>query len=519
VIGFAASVLTALATIASAGELFVSANADPAVVADGSRERPFRSLSAALEAARASGGAAQLRVDVGRYDAAGGERFPLDLAPGTEIRGAGSLACVLDGGGAPVVMYALAAEGSIHVSGLGLSGSGVLVRAEAPVALNSHRALHLFDLGLTNASIGLELDLGTRELWLGTLNVDADGVKVSDCGTGLAVRGEAPLDLRLQDSLFERCTVGLLLEADPAEDGSKLGEKDAPRYKRVSHDVTLERTSFLACREAGFRRRGADGKNDGRGYLFEDCLFQGNDAGIEFVRPSADSSFTIERSRFLANTRYGLIATGYAGDPSVFRRIEDSLFRWNGIGVHATCVNLELDRCRIQASLGNGIFTSNFLAEPTTTRVKNSLITGNGAGGLYGLADARLLTVELLHCTIAANAATGVYDKKRHAGKSQYSLRGCIVALNGEDVHGLEPAQVFDSWIGSFGEAGRGDPGFLDPAGGDFSLGPDSLCRRAGTSESAALAGPLDLSGTERRPVEGRADLGALVGQHFMRPQ
>ena len=84
-------------------------------------------------------------------------------------------------------------------------------------------------------------------------------------------------------------------------------------------------------------------------------------------RPSADSEFTLRRSRFLANTRYGLLLTGYAGDPARFREVTDSLFRWNGIGVHATCVNLVLERCRLQDNLGNGIFASNFLAEPTTT--------------------------------------------------------------------------------------------------------------------------------------------------------
>ena len=227
----------------------------------------------------------------------------------------------------------------------------------------------------------------------------------------------------------------------------------------------------------------------------------------------------IERSRFLANTRYGLLATGYAGDPSVFRKVTDSLFRWNGIGVHATCVNLELERCRVQSNLGNGIFASNFLAEPTTTRVKSSLITGNGASGFYGLADARLLTVELVHCTIAANAATGVYDKKRHAGKSQYSLRGCIVAGNGEDLHGLEQEQVFDSWIGELGDAGRGDPGFASVAAGDFSLGPFSPCRGAGTPESAALAGEFDLGGMRREAGPGAVDLGALAAPPYRLPE
>lgn len=504
--------LLALVLPASAGELHVSANADPALVADGSRERPFRSLTAALEAARASGAPVKVRLDVGRYDAAGGERFPLELRPGTEIVGAGSPACVLDGGGAALLLRVRGGEGSseIAMGGLTLSGAGVALAVEGP-APSRALALRLSDLALVGAATGLDLELGAREPGFepGLLWLDGEALRASDCNTGLAVRGEAALRLTLRDGLFERCGVGLLLEADPAEDGSKLGEKDAPRYERVNHDVELERTTFLACREAGFRRRGADGKNDGRGYLFRECLFQGNDAGIEFVRPSADSSFTIERSRFLANTRYGLIATGYAGDPSVFRRVSDSLFRWNGIGIHATCVNLELDRCRVQANLGNGIFTSNFLADPTTTRVKNSLITGNGASGLYGLADARLLTVELVHCTIAANAATGVYDKKRHAGKSQYSLRGCIVAGNGEDLHGLEKEHVFDSWIGSFGDAGRGDPQFTSLAAGDFSLGPESPCRGAAAAESAALAGESDLAGRPRE--SGSRDLGALV--------
>ncbi|MEQ1891505.1 MAG: right-handed parallel beta-helix repeat-containing protein [Planctomycetota bacterium] len=512
----AALALLALVLPARAGELFVSAQADPALVADGTRARPFRSLTAALAAARARGWAAEVRLDVGRYDAAHGERFPLELAPGTVIAGAGSPACVLDGGGAVLLLRARGA-GAFVLGGLTLSGAGIALAVEAPPAPSTQLGLDLSDLAVTGATTGLELDLGTRELWLGTLILRADGLRATDCGTGLAVRGEAPLELNLTDSLFERCGVGLLLEADPDEDGSKLGAPDAPRYKRVHHQVELARTTFLACRESGFRRRGADGKNDGLGYRFSDCLFQENDTGIEFVRPSADSSFMIERSRFLANTRHGLLATGLAGDPERFRLVTDSLFRWNGIGIHATCVNLELDRCRVQSNLGNGIFTANFLAEPTTTRVKNSLLTGNGASGLYGLADARLLTVELVHCTIAANAATGVYDKKRHAGKSQYALRGCIVAGNGEDLHGLEQEQVFDSWIASFGDAGRGDPGFLAAAAGDFTLAPESPCRGAGTAESAALAGPLDLAGMSR-PAES-VDLGAFIGLHHPRPR
>jgi hypothetical protein len=295
-----------------------------------------------------------------------------------------------------------------------------------------------------------------------------------------------------------------------AAEDVEIGAYDGPG---VNHRVVLEGCVFQGCERAGFERRGSTGANLGDPYEFSNCLFQGNRVGIELMRPSADTPIRVRGSRFFSNVNFGMRVAGNAGDPTETSLIDDSEFRWNGVGLHMTNshVVFEVRRSRFLDNVGNALFLANFQTEPLSARVISSLIAGNGGAGVYTMADGQKLGVEILHSTIAHNGAGGVHRTTRHSGESRLEIKGCVVVGNAPDLVKIEREEVSASLVGDGGggsERGNlsGDPGFRNAALRDYRLASGSRCIDAG--EADPRLGELDLAGLVR--AEGAPDLGAF---------
>lgn len=504
--------LLALAQTPTPSELVVSADNGDDVRGDGSADAPLRSITRALALARERGGLVQVVVQSGTYGPATSERFPIALPSGASLRGFSPGQVVLDGGDAPVLFsLELSGSGTTRLAGMRLAHAGIGIAADLGTSGDGRATprLELVDLLADALTAGLAVDTGEDAGKSALLLLR--GVRCVGCDVGLEVQGQGRLALAIEDSLFERCRVGMLLEADPAED--PLDPRDEGG-KRVAHELRLERTSFEGCREAGFRRQGHDGANGGGAYLFSECLFRGNGIGLELRKPCGDTPLVVRGSRFLSNDLFGIQAIGGRGDAAVVASIEDSEFRWNGVGINltGTQVAYALRRNRVVENAGNGLFLANFLVAPTRILVESCLVARNGGLGILCLADNRELEVRLLHDTIVDNAGNGVFAKARHKGKAVLDLRGCIVAGNAGDLAGFDLAQVHESLIGDGAGAGErgnesGDPLFVDRALGDYALRPGSPAVDASGDEGREALGALDLLGNPRR--HGPPDLGA----------
>ncbi|MCZ6599001.1 MAG: right-handed parallel beta-helix repeat-containing protein [Planctomycetota bacterium] len=503
----------------SGEELHVSARTGDDTVGEGTAEAPFRTLTRALAAARSAGDDAPLiRIDMGTYDTEAGEVFPLELPPLAQIVGRGSELCELAGDGEGPLLIARDAAGArraLLIAGLTLRGAttGLSVESTPSEDVTWIDSLRLDDVHCKETGTGVSVSLRpfSSEAPCRGLFLNVSGFRATDCETGMAVRGTSELVLEIEDSLFRGCGNGLLFEAALSEDPDRYAGPP------VHHDVTVRRTRFEACRGAGVLRRGAAGKNAARPYLFEDCDFRGNDVGIHMMRPAADSPLIVRRSRFLENVHFGLQVSGWRGDSSQLSLIEDCTFRWNGVGLHLVNMQVvyELRRNRILDNLGTGVFCANFMSEPTTAVFANNLIARNGAAGLYCLADAKVLSIHVVHSTIVDNMASGIERKNRHSGKSSFEVRGCIVAGNTPDLSKIDATEVFGSLVGDGSGSGvndnlEGDPGF-DVQRRGYRLGAGSPCIDRGSEAGRRLAGSTDLDGKPRGV--GPLDLGALERQ------
>jgi len=503
--------------------VFVDARTGDDSSADGSHQKPYRSLTAALASARTAGDSApDLHVGLGTYGPKSGERFPLDLSGGARIFGMGSGLTILDGeeSDGALVHMTTSAQRAVVLSGLTLqhASSGFVVAPDlSGRGVAAKRRLIVQDVRSEALRTGGAVFLGA----VGKphpLELRADGLRVTGCDVGLAFQGVGELVLALSDSAFEDCRLGIFLETDPAENVAEPRMRDEAPGPVVQHGITARNCRFSNCAEAGVLRIGRDGDNRGIPYAFSDCQFLGNRIGIDFRRPCGDSPLRIANCRFLSNTHFGMKIVGDIGRPDRETVIEDCLFRWNGVGLHVTNSQLVLHvrRCHVLDNHGVGIFIANFLSDPTTAWITNTLIAHNGAIGLYCLADSRLLTVHAVHDTIVGNAAAGIKDHRRHGGSSEHEIRHCIIAGNMPDLQGLDPSHVRGSLVGDGSATDRGgnlvgDPRFLAPAFRDYRLHADSPCLDLGTGYEEGDLGERDILGRSRRV--GPPDLGAFERQ------
>jgi hypothetical protein len=177
------------------------------------------------------------------------------------------------------------------------------------------------------------------------------------------------------------------------------------------------------------------------------------------------------------------------------------------IGDFIPGAHIELRRCRIRdnAAAGSvgGLFTS---TEFSSIRIWDCLVTGNRTdGGTGGIRMAP--NVGLFHSTIADNesATGGGID-----GIDAFAIEHCVVRGNaGYQLAAVLPAAWSDVEGGHPGVGNFDlDPLFVDPAAGDYHLGPGSPCIDAGNPAFVPQPGELDIDG-ERRVQGGRVDVGA----------
>ena len=500
-------------------ELFVDARLGDDEAADGSKDRPFRTLTRSLQHVRTQlDGPVRLRVAFGRHDRELGEVFPLELPPEVHLLGAGSGSVEIRGNQDPVLLKISEVGSGISVAGLRLSGAsdGLLIER----AGGRDAVVRLHDLLFDELQTGCQIRLGHAEEGIpAPLRISADGIRARRCEAGTAVSGSSPLTLDLIDSVFDHCAVGLYLETDQNErrgaTQARPTDPDQGAPRRVHHTLTATGVRFEGCSVAGVLRVGSDGGNRGAPYRFEDCVFVRNQVGLELRRPCGDSALVIRRSRFLENTHFGVRVTGYAGEDSGPSLIEDCELRWNGVGVHLTSSQIpyHFRRNRVVDNAGNGLYVANILTPPTVVYIYDNLIAHNGAAGIYALADNREFQLRIAHNTIVFNQASGIRNHERHLGESHFEIRGNILFGNQPDLDRFGPDGISCNLIGDgfvCGQNGnfQADPSFLSVLDRNYALRPDSPAIDRGDNSAADIPGQHDLLGAPRR--SGAPDLGAF---------
>lgn len=472
-------------------------------IGDGSSKAPYRSVTRALEGLDPERAwDTVVRLDYGTYGPTSGEKLPIELPAGIRIQGLVAGATILEGEGNALLLSVTGGEESVHLDGLTLQGGGtgiLLGRGDS-----SGGTLVLNGVQWSGLDRGLEIRAGDG-LEDAPLRARVNSARAAGCAEGIRLAGDSAIELTVTSCIFKGCEKGIFL------DGKTKNEKG------VHHSLTASECLFLNNSIAGVLRQGEDGRNrTSNPYRFEDCIFQGNHVGLDFERPAGDSPVDLAGCSFLENTLFGLKVIGLSGDPSKRSRIQDSTFRWNGVGmqVMSTQVNYEIRRNRILDNLGNGVFCGNVLADPTTLLFTDNLIAHNGATGIYGLSDGRNLKILCINNTLVFNGAFGLKRHNKHGGESRYEIRNCIFAGNESgdltriDAEEARLCLIASGRLSDTDQNLFGDPGFADPSVRDYRLKADSACRDRGGEEGDARSGDRDLDGNARR--SGAIDLGAF---------
>jgi hypothetical protein len=253
------------------------------------------------------------------------------------------------------------------------------------------------------------------------------------------------------------------------------------------------------------------------------CVFRDNEAAAGGGMYVSGGGATISGCMFKANE-----ATGFQGISPLH----------GGGGFTAHFADVRLDRCvcldNYTESKGGGIY----LLSPINSVVTNCLVSGNSAdnGGGIHLRDASTLivntTIVANHARIFANyVGDGIYNWS-HSG-AQPVIINCVVTDNSspgdyqEIADAPDPLSIVEysfvqgGWNGSggnnLGDEPWQDPAFIDPANGDFRLGPDSSCINVGDSDAVPPEIELDLDGRDRI-VNAIVDMGAYECQQIIEP-
>uniref|UniRef100_A0A7C4CBJ1 Right handed beta helix domain-containing protein n=1 Tax=candidate division WOR-3 bacterium TaxID=2052148 RepID=A0A7C4CBJ1_UNCW3 len=127
-------------------------------------------------------------------------------------------------------------------------------------------------------------------------------------------------------------------------------------------------------------------------------------------------------------------------------------------------------------------------------RIERCLITGNGDRGVYLSTMSGDGRAVIDHCTIVANRVSGIYDGNEGPGtrvtNSIIADNGRGIAIDGEPDKTIEVRYCCLKNTSTSNDefAGEGnirkDPQFVNPAKGDFRLGPSSPCRGAAADGS-----------------------------------
>lgn len=446
-----------LARIDAVPRIHVDARRGKDATGDGSAELPFQTLAKAIALRAAMEEPwVEIALAVGFHGEASGEALPVLLPAGVRVVGAGSESCELGGReGQPVVV--LPKEGRVALESVALRGGAIGIACEpggrAPLEVE------LVDVRIEGSATALDLRSAA-----GPLALQADGLRTRATGVGLHADAGAPLNLALRRCLFAGGEEGLLLDDGRAQ-------ADGP-----ARELSLSDCRFEGCANAGFVRRGGDGRERVTlPWRFERCEFRGARFGLALELPGGDVPLQVRDCRFEGNANFGASLVGSGEVREGATRFERCTFRWNGIGAQflATGRPIEVDGCRFEDSIGIGLMVGNFTGARASLRLRDSLVAANGATGLFVICERPDgLAVAVERCTIADNRGAGVEKKNRKFGTSALALARCVVAGHAADLVKLEPAEFAGCHVG-------GDPRFRARERRDYRLADDSPARDA----------------------------------------
>jgi parallel beta helix pectate lyase-like protein/uncharacterized protein DUF1565 len=445
---------------------------------DGSADKPFKTIHRALVLqAQVPDRSVEIELALGHYGRHRGavaaepekdrEVIPIQLPPNVSLSGAGSESCEITGEqDQPIVL--LADRGECRLAGVTLRGGATAIAA-SPIARGGRLAVGCVDLAIRDCADGIDLDLAA-----GSVAFRGDGLRVRGGKSGLHANGATRLDLGLSRCSFRECDEALRLDTNKAP-------PDGARHALDVSDCRFERGSGVAVRRLG----SAPLAPDATPWRIRGSTFVGNEAGVALEIPNGDLPIAIDECDFQENNLFAISLVGSGEELEGASRIAGCRMRWNGVGVNLLSCGrkVELDRCRIEESTGNGLFAGLLGGKRSSVALSRCLVACNGSCGLFGLCETKGgLTVALERCTVADNRGHGVEQKGRATGAA-FALERCIVAGNSADLFKVDPERLKECLLGKgSADAQRGvevgDPKFVDRRGRDFRLAPDSPARR-----------------------------------------
>ena len=301
-------------------------------------------------------------------------------------------------------------------------------------------------------------------------------------GVTLVATGTYSQGRRLVDGTYNRVavlkTMSLIAQdSDPAKTvilGGAAGQPDESRCLYLGEAARL--TGFTLTN--GYAGNFGGGVFGSSAAIISNCVITGNEA----YKGGGVFGVTVTDSRIIGNrAQYGAGTYFMTG-----RRL---LYAFNGSGSSIGGGGFEswLESCLIVSNVaaqGGGMNQGTF---------HNCTFWGNSGGGVY---DGRLYG-----CIVYGNSGSGSYSNVQ-ASAHYLEMYNCLTA-------------PYPTWATYATNVLVADPGFRDPAAGDFQLTANSPCRDAGVN-MPWMDGQADLAGNPRI-LNGVADLGAFEAAQYVR--
>ncbi|MBS0189727.1 MAG: M12 family metallo-peptidase [Phycisphaerales bacterium] len=235
--------------------------------------------------------------------------------------------------------------------------------------------------------------------------------------------------------------------------------------------------------------------------LVQNCSLIGNSAswGGGAVALYNGASLTIDNSTLSHNSASwgGAVAVDSSTLTVRTSRVSrNTALVYNGGGVDANAAVLKIQNSLVSdnsaASDGGGLW----IASNTNASIENVTLAANSAASYTGGATVYFASANFTNCVLWGNAGglASLQDKN-------------LVYYSATGNPGYTSVQ---GWTGSLGGLNNnaGNPLFVNPAGGNYRLGPGSTCINTGDNSALASGFPLDIAGLPRR--SGTIDRGAF---------